>query len=322
MQEKLAEAGTGLIAQSTAPPAAAPAVSLSPEVQSVLAAAATEVAQQKALVQSLQEDTKALRAQVEKLEIELTVQKREQAVAMNEMAQASERTAAANQLVRDHEEAMTKLLAENKGLIEEREHLRTILGSKDQMIAEAREAPQALMTELVQLRRQMEEATSHRKWMDAERDAAQLELSRRTLALGQAEEELRRLKHQNEQLERLSASKSDAGTELAKAVQENSALSVELKQTREQLAAVQKQLGTGHQGVALLVSELGAKVYALRAAIARVAGSFPDQATGSSIQDTLDQILAHLNDGNSHVQALRTLAEKAGPGADSAQLPS
>jgi chromosome segregation ATPase len=317
MQDKLAEAGTGLGGLGAPVVAAPPATNLPPEVQAVITAAAAEVAQYKAQVQTF-------RAQVEKLETELTVQKREQAIALNELAQANTRITAANQVVKEHEDGMTKLLAENRSLIEEREHLRTILASKDQMIAEAKEAPQTLLTELVQLRRQCEEATSQRKWMDAERDAAQLELSRKALALGQAEEEVRRLKHQNEQLERLAALKHDAGTELTKTVAENSAIATELAQTREQLAAVQKQLGVGHQGVSLLVSELGAKVYALRAAIARISGSFADQATGSTIQDTLDQILAHLNDGNSHVHALRELAEKARPDArsESAALPS
>ena len=323
MQDKLAEAGAGL---GPPPVVVAPTTTtaLPPEVQALVTAAAGELNQHKAQVQALQDERQALRTQLEKLETELNVQRREQAVALNELTQAHARTTEAHLLVKEHEAAMTKLLSENKGLIEEREHLRTILASKDQMIAEAREAPQTLMTELIQLRHQCEEASSHRKWMEAERDAAQIEMSRRSLALSQAEEELRRLKHQNEQLERLNATKSDAGAELSKAIHENSALTVELQQTREKLAAVQQQLGAGHQGVALLVSELGAKVYALRASFARISGSLPDPAAGSTIQDTIDQILAHLNDGNGHVHALRELAEKAKPEirADGAQLPS
>ena len=314
MQEQLAEAGTGLVLPGAAPVvAAARSANLPPVVQALVAAAAAELAQHKALVQTLQDEKQALRTQIEKLEADLVVQRREQSVAMNELAQATARTTAACQAVQEHEDAMTKLLAENQALVEEREHLRTILTSKDQMIAEAREAPQTLMTELVQLRHQVEEATAQRKWMNGERDAAQIELSRRSLALGQAEEELRRIKHQNEQLERLAATKHDAGAELCKTIQENSALAVECEQLRDQLAEVHKQLGTRYQGVALVVSELGAKVYALRAAITRVAGTFADSATGSTIQATLDQLLTHIDEGNSHVQALRELAEKASP---------
>jgi len=287
MQEKLAEAGAGLIAASAAV-AGVPADTLA--------------------------EKQALRAKIEQLETELNVQKREQSVALNELAQANARTAAADGRTKELEESMAHLLAENKTLVAEQEHLRTILNAKDQMIAEVREAPQTLMTELVQLRHQCEEATSQRKWLESERDAAQLEMSRRALALGQAEEELRRLRHQNEQLERLSATTTDAGAELSKSVQENSSLSIELAQIREKLAAIKQQLGAGHKGVSVLVSEVGAKVYALRAAIARIEGSF-EPAAGSSIHDMMDQILANLNDGNSHVQALRELAEKAGPEA-------
>lgn len=296
MPDKLAEAGTGLVAPG---------------------AAVADVP-----VDALAEK-QALRAKVEQLETELLVQKREQAVALNELAQANARTAAADQVAKEQEELMTHLLAENKTLVKEQEHLRTILNAKDQMIAEVREAPQTLMTELVQLRHQYEEATSHRKWMEAERDAAQLEMSRRALVLGHAEEELRRLRHQNEKLERLSATTTDAGAELSKSVQENSALSIELAQIREKLAAIKQQLGAGHKGISLLVSELGAKVYALRAAIARLEGSF-EQAAGARIHDMLDQLLANLNDGNSHVHALRELAEQSGSEAATpgAQLPS
>jgi len=211
-----------------------------------------------------------------------------------------------NQLAQEREESLARLLLENQALVTEMEHLRTILSHKDQMIAEVRQAPQALMAELVRLRQKCDEATAHGQWVEAERDAAQFELARRSLAHGQAEEELRRLRHHSEQLERLLAIRYDAGAELAKLVQEKSGLAVNLAQAREKLAALRQQLGSCLKGMSLLVIELGGRVYALRAAVARWAEA-ADFGSADSLHQALDQIMAHLDDSNEYLRGLREL---------------
>lgn len=251
----------------------------------------------------------ALRKTVEQLESELAAQKRELALMQSELAQATSKSAAHSQLAQEHEAATAHLLNENKGLVAEMEHLRAILQDKDQVIAEAREAPQALMAELVAVRRQCEEELAQRKRVETERDAAQIDLSRRALSLSQAEEELRKLRHQSELHERLLTASHDAGSELAKAVAANSALTVELTATRAKLAALQEQLGTCLKAISFIVIELGVKVYALRAAVARQ-GGMTEPESNKAINDALDQMLIHLNEGNVQLQLLRRLTDQ------------
>ncbi len=327
-------------------------------VQALLATAASELLQQKALTRFLQEEKDALRSELaqlksgaadaaaqlsgadvdrlqqeltelrqtvtglrksaEPLESELASLRRELSLSQSELAQATAKLAASAQQASDQEAATAHLLNENKSLVAELEHLRTILSHKDQVIEEAREAPQSMMAELVAARRQSEELTAQRKWLEAERDAAQIELSRRSLALAQAEEELRRLRHQSELHERLLATSHSSGAELARAVQHNSVLTIELTQAREKLAAVKEQLSLCLKAISLVVIELGVKVYALRAALAR--GT--DAESGKAINDTMEQILLHLNDGNVQLQALRKLTDEvsASPPASAAQV--
>lgn len=255
-----------------------------------------------------------LRKSAEQLESELATNKRELSLAQSELAQTSTKLAAAGQRAHDQEAATAHLLGENKSLVAELEHLRTILNHKDQVIEEAREAPQSMMAELVAVRRQCEELTEQRKWLEAERDAAQIELSRRALALAQAEEELRRLRHQSELHERLLATSHNAGAELARAVQHNSSLTIELTQAREKLAAVKEQLAMCLKAISLVVIELGVKVYALRAAIVRQ-GTSGDADNAKTIHDALEQILMHLNDGNVQLQSLRKLTDEVAAAA-------
>lgn len=247
----------------------------------------------------------------ERLAAELLSHKRDLSLAQSELAQATAKLAAASQAAAEQEAATAHLLSENKSLVNETEHLRTILQHKDQVIAEAREAPQSLMAELLAVRRQCEELTEQRKRLETERDASQIELSRRALTLTQAEEELRRLRYQSEQHERLLSASHDAGSELAKAVRKNSALVIELNQTREALAGIKEQLATCMKEVSVIVTELGVKVYALRAAVARQ--SLPGGAeSAGAINDALDQILIHLSESDVQLQVLRKMADLAG----------
>lgn len=253
----------------------------------------------------------SLRQTAEQLEAELLAQKRDLALAQSELAQATAKLAAASQQAAEQEAQTAHLLNENKSLVHEMEHLRTILQHKDQVIAEAREAPQSLMAELIAVRRSCDELTEQRKRLEVERDAVQFELSRRALTLSQAEEELRRLRHQSEQYERLLGASHDAGTELAKTVQRNSALMLELEKTRAQLTELRQQLAACVKAVTVIVTELGVKVYALRAAVARQSlAAGPDN--GSTINDALDQILSHLNQSDVQLQVLRKLTELTG----------
>ena len=324
--------------------------------QAVLATAAAELMQQKAQTQFLQQEKEALlkelaalkaapgeagradglaaeqqqepsaqaasalRKTIEQLESELAAQKRELALMQSELAQATSKSSAHSQLAQEHEAATAHLLNENKGLVAEMEHLRAILQDKDQVIAEAREAPQALMAELVAVRRQCEEELAQRKRVETERDAAQIDLSRRALALSQAEEELRKLRHQSELHERLLTASHEAGSELAKAVAANSALTVELTATRAKLAALQEQLGTCLKAISFIVIELGVKVYALRAAVVRQ-GGLTEAESNKAINDALDQMLIHLNEGNVQLQLLRRLTDQPEPEAAAAAQP-
>jgi len=196
--------------------------------------------------------------------------------------------------------------------VAEMEHLRAILQDKDQVIAESREAPQALMAELLAVRRQCEEELAQRRRVETERDAAQIDLSRRALALSQAEEELRKLRHQSEQHERLLTASHDAGGELAKAVAANSMLTMELTAAREKLATLKEQLNTCLKAISFIVIELGVKVYALRAAVARQ-GGLTEPESSKAINDALDQMLIHLNEGNVQLQLLRRLTDQPEP---------
>lgn len=249
-----------------------------------------------------------LRQTAERLEAELATYRRDLSLAQSELAQATAKLTAANQEATEQEAATAKLLNENRSLVREMEHLRTILNHKDQVIAEAREAPQSMMAELVAVRRQCDELTEQRKRLEVERDAAQLELSRRVLTLSQAEEELRRLRHQSEQHERLLGLSHDAGNELAKAVQKNSTLVIELNQTREKLARLREQLAVCLNEVSVIVTELGVKVYALRAAVARQ-GLTGGPESAAAIGAAIDQILGHLNESDVQLQILRKMTE-------------
>ncbi|HRI49304.1 MAG TPA: FHA domain-containing protein [Pseudomonadota bacterium] len=271
-------------------------------------------AEQQQELSAHKEAASALRKTVEQLESELAAQKRELALLQSELAQATSKTSAHSQLAQEHEAATAHLLNENKALVAEMEHLRAILQDKDQVIAEAREAPQALMAELVAVRRQCEEELAQRKRVETERDAAQIDLSRRALSLSQAEEELRKLRHQSELHERLLTASHDAGSELAKAVAANSALTVELTATRAKLAALQEQLGACLKAISFIVIELGVKVYALRAAVARQ-GGLTEPESNKAINDALDQMLIHLNEGNVQLQLLRRLTDQPEPEA-------
>lgn len=314
--------------------------------QTLLATAAAELLQQKALTRFLQEEKESLRNELaqlksgsaaasspppadadrlqqeltelreavtglrkaaEPMESELATLRRELSLSQSELAQATLKLAAAAQKVQDQEAATAHLLTENKSLVAEIEHLRTILNHKDQVIEEARGVPQSMMAELVVARRQTEELGEQRKWLEAERDAAQIELSRRSLALAQAEEELRRLRHQSELHERLLATSHSSGAELARSVQHNSVLTIELTQAREKLAAVKEQLALCLKAIANVIIELGVKVYALRAAIARQSA---DTESRKAVDDTMEQVLLHLNDGNVQLQALRKLTDE------------
>ena len=267
-----------------------------------------------------QELTAKLRKTIEQLESELATQKRELALLQSELLQATSKSSAHSQLAQEHEATTAHLLNENKALVAEMEHLRAILSDKDQVIAEAREAPQALMAELVAVRRQCEEELAQRKRVETERDAAQIDLSRRALALCQAEEELRKLRHQSEQHERLMAASHDAGGELAKAIAANSVLTMELTATREKLAALQEQLDACLKAISFIVIELGVKVYALRAAVARQ-GGLDDPESSKAINVALDQMLSHLNEGNVQLQLLRRLTDRPEAEASAAAQP-
>lgn len=277
-------------------------------------------AEQQQELSAHKEAATALRKTIEQLESELLTQKRELALLHSELAQATSKTSAHSQLAQEHEAATAHLLNENKALVAEMEHLRAILRDKDQVIAEAREAPQTLMAELVAVRRQCEEELAQRKRVETERDAAQIDLSRRALALSQAEEELRKLRHQSELHERLLTASHDAGSELAKAITANSALTVELTATRGKLAALQEQLGACLKAISFIVIELGVKVYALRAAVARQAGT-TEPESNKAINDALDQMLIHLNEGNVQLQLLRRLTDQPEPEVAAAARP-
>lgn len=274
----------------------------------------SRLAEQQKELAAQQEAVATLRKTVEQLESELATQKRELALAHSELMQATSKSTAHSQLAKDHEAATAHLLNENKALVAEMEHLRAILRDKDQVIAEAREAPQTLMAELVAVRRQCEEELAQRKRVETERDAAQIDLSRRALALAQAEEELRKLRHQSELHERLMAAGHDAGSELAKAITANSALTVELHATTAQLAALKEQLGSCLKAISFIVIELGVKVYALRAALARQ-GGLTEAESNKAVSDALDQMLIHLNEGNVQLQLLRRLTEPSAAAA-------
>jgi len=331
-------------------------VELKKESQALLATAATELLQQKAQTQFLQQEKEALlkeldalksaaaepgrapkeglgpeqqqqqqqqqqeltahkeaaatlRKTIEQLESELATGKRELALLQNELVQATSKSSAHSQLAQEHEATTAHLLNENKALVAEMEHLRAILQDKDQVIAESREAPQALMAELLAVRRQCEEELAQRRRVETERDAAQIDLSRRALALSQAEEELRKLRHQSEQHERLLTASHDAGGELAKAVAANSMLTMELTAAREKLATLKEQLNTCLKAISFIVIELGVKVYALRAAVARQ-GGLTEPESSKAINDALDQMLIHLNEGNVQLQLLRRLTDQ------------
>ena len=294
----------GALKSAAAEPGRAPKEGLGPEQQ--------QQQQQQQELTTHKEAAATLRKTIEQLESELATGKRELALLQNELVQATSKSSAHSQLAQEHEATTAHLLNENKALVAEMEHLRAILQDKDQVIAEAREAPQALMAELLAVRRQCEEELAQRRRVETERDAAQIDLSRRALALSQAEEELRKLRHQSEQHERLLTASHDAGGELAKAVAANSMLTMELTAAREKLATLKEQLNTCLKAISFIVIELGVKVYALRAAVARQ-GGLTEPESSKAINDALDQMLIHLNEGNVQLQLLRRLTDQPEP---------
>lgn len=334
-------------------------VELSTSAQALLTAAATELMQQKAQTQFLQQEEEALvkelaalksdaaysareqkesllfhqqqalaqqkeaaeslRKPVEQLASERLAQKRELSHLHSELAQAATQSSAHSRLAHEQEATTAHLLTENKALVAEMEHLRTVLHDKDQIIAEAREAPQTMMAELLAVRRQCEEETAGRKRAETERDAAQFDLSRRTMALAQAAEELRKFRHQNETHERLMAATYDAGSELAKAIAANSTLTVELAAAREKHLTLRNQLGTCLKAISFIMIELGVKVNALRAAVSRP-GGLPEPENAKAVNDALDQLLLHLNEGNVQLQVLRQLTEPPETAAQAAGM--
>lgn len=319
-------------------------------VQAVLATAAQELLQHKALVQirdaekqaltqelsalkstlgdakpsspasavssedagELRETTERLRAQCAALETELATQKRECTVARVEFGELKAQAEAASQKLNEQTESVALLLSENKKLVADMERLRAILDQKDQLIAEAKEAPQALVTELAQLRLQHEQAAARLVTAEAEREAARAELARRSIAHEQAEEELRRLRVEAEALKKVAVGQHDASADLAKTAQENSVLSQELLSTRAELEAVRKQLADGLASVSKVVTELGARFYALRAAVARLEPPVADRRTISMLAEALDEILEHQNTGDAELRGLRKLAKDQG----------
>lgn len=257
------------------------------------------------------ESTEQLRAQITQLESDLATQKREFDLARSEAAQARSKAESAMQDSLEREQALAKLLSENKSLVAEAEHLRSILSHKDEVIQQARGTPDTVMTELVALRQKFDEITAKLTRIEAERDVAQTELARRSLAHEQAEEELRRLRHQHEHLERLTVSQSDAGADLTKALQQNATLTDDLTRLRERQAQLDQHLFTCLTGVEGIVTELGAKLYALRASLARGAATSSERAPSGPVFDVMDQLLEHLNDGNAQLRVLRKLFEKS-----------
>ena len=257
------------------------------------------------------ESTEQLRAQITQLESDLATQKREFELARSEAAQARSKAESAMQDSLEREQALAKLLSENKSLVAEAEHLRSILSHKDEVIQQARGTPDTVMTELVALRKQFEETTTKLTRIEVERDVAQTELARRSLAYEQAEEELRRLRHQHEHLERLTVSQSDAGADLTKALQQNATLTDDVTRLRERQKQLDQSLFTCLTGVEAIVVELGAKIYALRAALARGSATSSERAPSGPVFDVMDQLLEHLNDGNAHLRVLRKLFEQS-----------
>ena len=77
-----------------------------------------------------------------------------------EAVQARARADSAAQEATQHATAVARLLQENKNLNSEMEHLRVILSQKDEVLKDLRGAPEALMTELAQLRQKHEEASA------------------------------------------------------------------------------------------------------------------------------------------------------------------
>lgn len=274
--------------------------------------------QQQALAQQ-KEAAESLRKPIEQLAAERLTQKRELSHLHSELAQAATQSAAHSRLAHEQEATTAHLLTENKALVAEMEHLRTVLHDKDQMIAEAREAPQTMMAELLAVRRQCEEETAGRKRAETERDAAQFDLSRRTMALAQAAEELRKFRHQNETHERLMAATYDAGSELAKAIAANSTLTVELAAAREQHLTLRDQLGTCLKAISFIEIELGVQVNALRAAVSR-RGGLPEPENAKAVNDAFDQLLLHLKEGNVQLQVLRQLTEPPETAAQAAGM--
>ncbi len=334
-------------------------IELSTSAQAILTTAATELMQQKAQTQFLQQEKEALvkelaalksdaaysareqkesllfhqqqalaqqkeaaeslRKPVEQLASERLTQKRELSHLHSELAQAATQSSAHSQLAHEQEATTAHLLTENKVLVAEMEQLRTVLHDKDQMIAEAREAPQTMMAELLAVRQQCEEEAAGRQRAETERDAAQFDLSRRTMALAQTAEELRKFRHQSETHERLMAATYDAGSELAKAIAANSTLTVELAAAREKHLTLKDQLGTCQKAISYIGIELGVKVHALRAAVSRP-GGLPEPENAKAVNDALDQLLLHLKEVNVQLQVLRQLTEPPETAAQAAGM--
>jgi len=334
-------------------------VELSTSAQAILTTAATELMQQKAQTQFLQQEKEALvkelaalksdaaysareqkeslllhqqqalaqqkeaaeslRKPVEQLASERLTQKRELSHLHSELAQAATQSSAHSQLAHEQEATTAHLLTENEALVAEMEQLRTVLHDKDQMIAEAREAPQTMMAELLAVRQQCEEEAAERKQAEAERDAAQFDLSRRTMALAQAAEELRKFRHQSETHERLMAASYDAGSELAKAIAANSTLTIELAVAREKHLTLIDQLDTSLKAISFVMIEVGVKVHALRAAVSRP-GGLPEPENAKAVNDALDQLLLHLKEVNVQLQVLRQLTEPPETAAQAAGM--
>jgi hypothetical protein len=263
--------------------------------------------QQQAQAQQ-KEAAESLRKPVEQLASERLTQKRELSHLHSELALAATQSSAHSQLAHEQEATTAQLLTENNALVAEMEQLRAVLHGKDQVIAEAREAPQTLMADLLAVRRQCEEEAAGRKRAEAERDGAQFDLSRRTLALANAAEELRKFRHQIETYERLLAVTYDAGSELAKAIAANSTLTIEVAAARRQHLTLKDQLGTCEKAISFVVTALAVKVHALRAAVSFL-GGLPESENAKAVHDALAALLLHLKEESVQLQVLRQLAE-------------
>ena len=169
-----------------------------------------------------------------------------------------------------------------------------------------------LVTELVQLRRQHEQLTAQLTIAEAERDDAQNNLQRRSKVYEQAEEGARRLRVEAETLRRVAVRQNDASVDLGKVAQENAVLTHELLAARTELEVVRKQLNDALATVSQVVTELGAKVYALRAAVARLEPPVANSRTISLLSEALDEILEQQNTGDAELRALRKLAKEQG----------